>query len=93
LRGGRERREAEAPRSSSLLRRARSRTLERGRGCLGDSVEWCEFAGVLGGPFYMPEKGGERGVQHGLGLGFSSAFPWSQWFWKGMGMSAGVVVT
>jgi hypothetical protein len=56
-------------------------------------VEWCEFAGVLGGPFYRPEKEGERGVQHGLGLGFPSAFPWPQWFCKCMGMSGGSVVT
>jgi hypothetical protein len=48
---------------------------------------------MLGGPFYRPEKGEERGVQHGHGLGFPRAFPWPRWFWEGMGMFGGAVVT
>jgi hypothetical protein len=31
--------------------------------------------------------------RHGHGLGFPSAFPWPQWFWKAMGVSGGAVVT
>jgi hypothetical protein len=56
-------------------------------------VEWCEFAGVLGGSFYRPEKQGSGRVRHGHGLGFPSDFPWPQWFWKDMGVSGGAVVT
>jgi hypothetical protein len=48
---------------------------------------------VVEASFYRPEKGGEQGGQHGLGLGFPSAFPWPQWFWKGMGVSDRAVVT
>jgi hypothetical protein len=56
-------------------------------------VEWCEIDGEDEASFYRPEKGGEHGVQHGLGLGFPSTFSWPQWFWKGMGVSGSAVVT